>query len=181
MLLVDRRVARRDLARDINAAIGTEIARALTSRGRVRDRDHGQPDDNDQGYDIPEWVAERVNQFVLDAGMCPFVRELEQGTGLNKRLVGPGRGAALRVEEDHGYTWGVAKWMDKSPEEVAERVQEFYGALEREMRDRRSRAREEAGDRETDAVVTRVVEAVEGVLSRLFYDRWVSGCHSMGR
>ena len=103
MLLVDRRIARRDLARDINAAIGTEIARALTSRGRVdlaghdcdhHDLDHdyhnqhnqddqddgdNAHDDNDNGYDIPEWVADRVNKFVLNAGMYPFVGNKERG------------------------------------------------------------------------------------------------------
>ena len=57
MLLVDRRITKRDLARDVNAAIGTEIARALTSRGRVDDRetDHDEDNndnDNDNGYDI---------------------------------------------------------------------------------------------------------------------------------
>ena len=222
MLLVDRRIARRDLGRDINAAIGTEIARALTSRGRVdlarHDRDHhdldhdrhdqhnqddqddldNAHDDNDNGYDIPEWVADRVNEFVLNAGMYPFVKEIfQQGLGgLNKRLVGvaiAGRGAALRSvpkdrkdqegEEDYAYSWAVAKWTDESVQEVAGRVQEFYGALEREVRDRRSRARmgeeaggeRERGNRETDGVVSRVVEAVEGVVSSLFYDRWGFG------
>ena len=202
-----------DLARDINAAIGTEIARALTSRGRVdlarQDRDHhdqhnqddqndqddgnnAHDNDNDNGYDIPEWVADRVNEFVLNAGMYPFVKEIpQQGMGgLNKRLVGvaiAGRGAALRSvtkdqegEEEYAYSWAVAKWTDESVQEVAGRVQEFYGALEREVRDRRSRARmgeeaggeRERGNRETDGVVNRVVEVVEGVVSSLFYDRW---------
>ena len=64
---------------------------------------------------------------------------------LNKRLVGvtiAGRGAALRSvtkdqegEEEYAYSWAVAKWMDKSVQEVVGRVQEFY-ALEREVRDR---------------------------------------------
>ena len=46
------------------------------------------------------------------------------------------------------------------------------------MRDRRSGARKTRGeevegeqDRETDVLVSRVVEAVEGVVSSLFYDR----------
>ena len=171
MLLVDRRITRRDLARDVNAAIGTEIARALTSRGRVTvdDRETDQDEDNndnDNGNDIPEWVADRVNEFVLNAGMYPFVKEWEQ----------------------HAYSWGVAKWMDRSPEEVAGKVQEFYGALEREVRDRRSRVRKARGeevegerDRETDVLVSRVVEAVEGVVSSLFYDRWVLSCCVIGK
>ena len=33
----------------------------------------------------------------------------------------------------------------------------------------------ERGNRETDGVVSRVVEAVEGVVSSLFYDRWGFG------
>ena len=215
MLLINRRITRRDLARDINAVIGTEIVHAL-SRGCVdlarHDHDHhdqhNQDDqddqddhddgdnahdsDNDNGYHIPEWVADRVNKFVLNAGMYPFVKEIpQQGMGgLNKRLVGvaiAGRGAALRSvtkdqegEEEYAYSWAVAKWTDESVQEVAGRVQEFYGALEREVRDRRSRARmgEEAGgerkrgNSETDGVVSQVVEAVEGVVSSLFYDRW---------
>ena len=65
-------------------------------------------------------------------------------------------------------------------QEVAGRVQELYGALEREVRDRRLRAwmgeetggEWERGNCETDGVVSRVVEAVEGVVSSLFYDRW---------
>ena len=237
MLLVDRRIIGWELARDINAAIGAEIARALTSRGGVdlskhnqdhhhhhhhhhhhQDQDQDNDNDQDNGYDIPEWVADRVNDFVLSVGMYPFVKEktpppppplqLDHGIGINKRLVGvaiAGRGAALRsvakdrdrdrdremdgvVKEggEEEYTgYAVAKWTDRSPEEVAVRVQEFYGALEREVRDRRRRARGESSaaregrergeqeDRETDAVVGRVVEAVESVLSCLFYDRCV--------
>ena len=81
VLLINRRITRRDLARDINAVIGTEIVHAL-SRGRVdlarHDHDHhdqhNQDDqddqddhddgdnahdsDNDNGYHIPEWVAD---------------------------------------------------------------------------------------------------------------------------
>ena len=37
------------------------------------------------------------------------------------------------------------------------------------------RGEREQGNRETDGVVSRVVEAVEGVVSSLFYDRWGSG------
>ena len=172
MLLVDRRITRCDLGRDINAVIGTEIAHALTSRGRVdlacHDRDHhdldhdhhdqhnqddqddgdNAHDDNDNGYDIPEWVADRVNKFVLNVRMYPFVKEIpQQGMGgLNKRLVGvtiAEWGAALRSvpkdqegEEEYAYSWAVAKWTDESVQEVVGRVQEFYGALEREVRDR---------------------------------------------
>ena len=164
MLLVDRRITRRDLARDVDAAIGTEIARALTSRGRVtvddRETDHDE-DGNDSDYDIPEWVADRVNDFVPNAGMYPFVKEWEH----------------------HAYIWGVAKWTDRSPD----RVQEFYGALEMEVMDRRSRARkaraeevEGERDREMDVLVSRVVEVVEGVVSSLFYHRWVLSCCFIG-
>ena len=132
MLLVNRRIARLDLGRDINVAIGTEIARTLTSRGHVDlachdhdhhdldhnyhdqhnqddqdDQDNANNNDNDNGYDIPKWVADRVNEFVLNAGMYPFVKEIpQQGMGcLNEQLVGvaiAGRGAALHsVPKDH--------------------------------------------------------------------------------
>ena len=52
--------------------------------------------------------------------------------------------------------------------------------MEREVRDRRSWAQmgeeaggeQERGNSETDGVVSQVVEAVEGVVSSLFYERW---------
>ena len=97
------------------------------------DNAHDNDNDNDNGYDIPKWVADRVNEFVLNVGMYPFVKEIpQQGMGcLNERLVGVAiarRGAALcsvpkdckdhhkdqEGEEDYAYSWAVAKWMDES-------------------------------------------------------------------
>ena len=94
-------------------------------------------DNNNNGYDIPKWMADRVNEFILNVGMYPFVKEIfQQGLGgLNKRLVGvaiAGRGATLcsvskdckdhnkdqEEEEEYAYSWAVAKWMDKSVQEV---------------------------------------------------------------
>jgi hypothetical protein len=129
------------------------------------DQDDTHDNDNDNGYDVPEWVADsqRIRTQRRDVPLWNYPPpHWEQGTGggLNKRLVGvaiAGRGAALRSvpkdrkdqegEEEYAYSWAVAKWTDESAQEVAGRVQEFYGALEREARDRRSRARvgEEAG------------------------------------
>ncbi|KAF8334397.1 hypothetical protein F5887DRAFT_1139443 [Amanita rubescens] len=181
ILLIDKPIIRRDLGKAINAAIGAELARALTSRGPG---DEEEEDDN--GYDIPEWVADRVNEFVLGAGLFPFIKEklLPPGLGpgpgvvVNKRLevAIAGRGAVLRrerrgasdAEEDsYYYTYAVSNWVE-TPEEISQVVQDFYNSLEKEVRERSSTRGEE---QRQDALVTRIVESCEDVLASLFYDR----------
>ena len=188
ILLIDKPILRRDLGKAINAAINTELARALTSRGP------GVVDGGDEYHDIPEWVTDRVNEFVLRAGLFPFVKEklLPPGLGglgpagvVNKRLevAIAGRGAVARrgrkteeattdAEEDsHYYTYAVANWVE-TPEETSQVVQDFYNSLEKEVRDRSVlRLLEDEEEQRGDAFVTRIVESCEDVLACLFYDR----------
>jgi hypothetical protein len=205
VLLVNRRIARHDLARDINTAIGTEIVRALTSRGRVdlacpdRDRDchdldhdqedqddaHDNDNDNDNGYDIPEWVADRVNEFVLNVGMYPFVKEnppppphWEQGMGdgLNKRLIG----VAIAGR-------GAALRCAVSPKTARTRKgrksMHIVGLLQSGRTSRCAdvvgRVQEFYGALERGGVISRVVEAV--VFSVLRLVGGVSGSYFLGR
>jgi len=158
----------------------------LTSRGPGL-VDGGDEKQNDYGYDIPEWVADRVNEFVLGAGLYPFIKEKLLPPGLGglgqKRLevAIAGRGAVLRrerkgadvttdAEEDSHYTYAVANWVE-TPEEISQVVQDFYNSLEKEVRERSSGRVPEKEEQRQDTLVTRIVESCEDVLGSLFYDR----------
>ncbi|KAF8632079.1 hypothetical protein AX15_002055 [Amanita polypyramis BW_CC] len=236
VLVIDRKIVRKELAREVNNGAVAGIAHALTSRTRARDEEVGEAENKDEEkyrekprdgsgedeYDIPEWVAERVNEFALGMGLYPFVhlrggaKDSSAGGGstggqdqtklrkklevaiagrqsLGRQSSGRGRRRA-QVAEGGEQEYVIAPWSE-APEDVSVMVQDFFIELEREVRARhekaaeRRRERERSGENEkddekqvekekdedeeneVDKLVKRVVEAVEAVLSSLFYDR----------
>jgi hypothetical protein len=87
--VIDRTIARNLLGREINAAVYAEIAHALTSKTTTSSKsesdtiieeheegegERGEREEREE-FDIPEWVLDRVNEFVIRLGMYPFVHK----------------------------------------------------------------------------------------------------------
>ncbi|KAG2113693.1 hypothetical protein DEU56DRAFT_905411 [Suillus clintonianus] len=146
---ISRAVHRHDVMRDVLAALKSELTSTLETTG------------------VPAMIIERVQSFA--SPLLPFVR----GPAGKKKLHDIGASPSR-----HG-TWAVNLDAGKDrPEELAEKFQEFYLELEREIRIEIEKEKGEASEEEQESRVKEVVEVVEGTLSTLFYDRLFLPSHS---
>ncbi|PPQ92317.1 hypothetical protein CVT25_008523 [Psilocybe cyanescens] len=167
---ISRKIVRKDLAKEINKALKNELKAALattTSLGNIP---------------VPSWVAEKVHD--ITAEWYPFVKK---SSGSLKRL-GPERNSKDSNGNGNGY---VVNPIEESPDDAAERLQDFYLELEQDMRaggtpfiprrreregegdaeDEKDREKREHERMESETRVREVMEAVERTITSLFYDR----------
>jgi hypothetical protein len=134
---------------------------------------------------IPSWVAERIHDITAD--WYPFIKN--PTVSLQKRLAN----THDKSGKDHGNGYLVNPF-EESPEDAAERLQDFYLALEQDMRlggtpfiprskdrdpesdveDEKDREKRESDRMESETRIREVMEAVERMITSLFYDRYVS-------
>lgn len=146
---ISRAVYRHDVMRDVLAALKSELTSSLETAG------------------VPAMIIERVQSFA--SPLLPFVR----GPAGKKKLHDIGASPSR-----HG-TWAVNLDAGKSrAEELAEKFQEFYLELEREVRIEVEKEKGEVSEEEQESRVKELVEVVEGTLSTLFYDRLFLPSHS---
>ncbi|KAG0701109.1 hypothetical protein DFH29DRAFT_580744 [Suillus ampliporus] len=146
---ISRAVHRHDVMREVLATLKSELTSTLETAG------------------VPAMVIERVQSFA--SPLLPFLR----GPAGKKKLHDIGASPSK-----HG-TWVVNLDAGKDrPEELAEKFQDFYVELEREARIEIEKEKGETSEEEQESRVKEVIEAVEGTLSTLFYDRLFLPSHS---
>ncbi|KAF5316222.1 hypothetical protein D9619_006641 [Psilocybe cf. subviscida] len=164
---IDRRIVRRDVAKEVNKTLKAEVKAALeatsaSALGHVP---------------VPGWVVDRVHDITAD--WYPFIK---QTPPLRKRK--------LNEKETSGSGY-VVNAYEENAGDAAERLQDFYFALEQDMRaggtpfiskrkdkDAESEAEDEKvrDKREHDRMggetrIRDVMEVVESTITSLFYDR----------
>ncbi|TFK39557.1 hypothetical protein BDQ12DRAFT_682001 [Crucibulum laeve] len=175
---IDRKIVRKDLAKEVNKALKNEVRDALAACAPLG------------SVPVPGWVAERIQEAT--AGWFPFVKVAPASPNARRTLVKSGDSPSTKD------TW-IVNPMEESPEDIAERLQDFYICLEQDMRaggtpflPRRrdkERDRENEKERESDAEdekkretreqeklagegrIRGVMEAVERTVCTIFYDR----------
>ncbi|KAF9525927.1 hypothetical protein CPB83DRAFT_817737 [Crepidotus variabilis] len=163
---INRRIVMKDVGKDINKAIKTELKLSLkgaAARGEAS---------------IPYWTTERVLDFAVD--WYPFVKS--PGTPVKAKFGGD------RSPRDSGRPTFVVNSLEENPDDMADRMQEFFQALEEDMRVSGTpftTARKESGseiadekeirkgtERQEDQLkIQEVMEVVERSINWLFYDR----------
>lgn len=157
---------RKDLAKEINKSLKNELKAALASTASLGN------------IPVPSWVAERMHDITAD--WYPFIKN-SSGSSKNSRD-SSGNG--------NGY---IVNPIEESPDDAAERLQDFYLELEQDMRaggtpfilrrrekegegeaeDEKDREKREHDRMESETRVREVMEAVERTITSLFYDRYV--------
>ncbi|KDR67748.1 hypothetical protein GALMADRAFT_258040 [Galerina marginata CBS 339.88] len=181
---INRRIVRKELAKEVNKAVKGELRAALAAAAGS----------NPVSLPLPPWVADRVHD--LAAEWYPFVKNSSPGVSLRRGFEKGGKDAGNGL--GHGQGW-IVNPVEENPDDVAERLQDFYLSLEQDMRAggtpflprRKEREREREKERDGEAEVegekdrerrehdrmeseTRireVMEAVERTITSLFYDR----------
>ncbi|KAF8963394.1 hypothetical protein BDZ97DRAFT_1820620 [Flammula alnicola] len=164
---LDRRIVRKEIAKEINKALKGELKAALAATTSLGN--------------IPSWVAERVHGMTTE--WYPFVKKPSPSP--LKKLSNEKGGKDVN---GNGY---VINSIEESPEDSAERLQDFYLSLEQDMRvggtpfiprwkdkdaesdaeDEKEREKREHDRMESETRVREVMEAVERTITSLFYDR----------
>ncbi len=167
---IDRKIIRKDLAKELNRAVKAELKFALANPAMP-------------GHDpVPNWVLDRV--YGVTADWHPFFRK---PSTLQKKLAGEKGG---KDTNGNGY---IVNTLEESPDDAAEHLQDFYLALEQDMRsggtsfiprwkdrlggDTESEADDEKDQREQDMMesetrIREVMEVVEQAIASVFYDRY---------
>jgi hypothetical protein len=153
---INRRIVRKDVSKAINKALKNEVKETLSSSG------------------VPSWVIDRVHDFT--AGLYPFVRSRNVKQGATPSPV---------------Y---VIDPPQETAEELAEQFQAFYAELEERLlgggvspatalptrenfldsEQEKARERRPSGKALSEQHTHKILDAVERVISSLFYDRSVS-------
>ncbi|KAH9479835.1 Vacuolar protein sorting-associated protein 9A [Psilocybe cubensis] len=161
---IGRKIVRKDLAKEINKSLKNELKAGLASTASLGN------------IPVPSWVAERVHDMTAD--WYPFIKSSSGSSKSNKDSSGNG----------HGY---IVNPIEESPDDAAERLQDFYLELEQDMRaggtpfiprrrekegeaeaeDEKDREKRENDRMESETRVREVMEAVERIITSLFYDR----------
>ncbi|KAF8884076.1 hypothetical protein CPB84DRAFT_1850791 [Gymnopilus junonius] len=202
---IDRRIVRKEIAKEVNKALKNELKALLAAS--IAQPSAGTT--NAVPVPIPGWVVERVLDLTKE--WFPFVKKPSTiGSPLRKSHSGSGNSSSSGKEGGDEKGWTV-NLMEENPEDVAQKLQDFYFMLEQDMRaggtpfisrrkerekekERKDREKEdkhtekekegsggeeEAQDREKrvlerlegESRIRDVMEAVERVVTSLFYDR----------
>jgi hypothetical protein len=153
--------------RILRKEVGREMNKAL--RNEVKESLAG----------LSSWVVERVHEFTAE--LYPLVK------ASSRRTVGIGKGE--KVPPVPAY---VVNEFEETPEQISQRLQDFYGQLEQDLRlggtPFLGRRREEQGEGEKDnerrvlekmeseGKIREALEIVEKTICSCFYDRWVENC-----
>lgn len=134
------------------------------------------------GLHMPSWVSDRVHDFTAE--WYPFVKEEK------KKPLLLSRHTREKEKKENGEQYVVA-WTEETPENTAERMQNFYSALEQELmlseesflgrlmkehiEDSESTENEKKIKEkiESEAKIKESMEVVESTICTLFYDRCV--------
>lgn len=168
---IDRRIVRKELAKETNKAVRAEIKAALANAS------------SSGSVPIPSWVADRIHDITAD--WYPFIKN--STVSLQKSLANTHEKSGK--DSGNGY---LVSAFEESPDDAAERLQDFYLALEQDMRlggspfiprskdrdpesdveDEKDREKRESDRMESETRVREVMEAVEQMITSLFYDRY---------
>ncbi|KAF4611263.1 hypothetical protein D9613_006599 [Agrocybe pediades] len=150
---INRRVVRKDVAKEINKALKNEIKSALSSTS------------------VPPWIAERVHEVTSD--WYPFIRNKRNGKeGSN------GNGYIVNSIEEHpddaaerlqDFYMTLEQDMRAGGTPFLPRRRDKDG--EPDPEDEKGRERREHDRMESETKIREVMEAVERTISGLFYDR----------
>jgi len=165
---IDRRIVRKELGREMNKILKTELKAALNASASLG------------GSPMPSWIVERVQD--MTATWYPFIKVPSNSSPLKKRL---------SSDKETSHIGFLVNPIAENPDDAAERLQDFYLCLEQDMRvgevpfilkrrekdsepdseDEREKREHEMMESETR--VRDVMEAVERSITSLFYDRFV--------
>ena len=155
---LDRRILRRDIAREINKGLRSELKAAFKSGTRS----------------LPRWVTERIHELTAD--WYPF---------LNARS--NGRDSVNASRKDATIQSFRVNSIEENLEDTSERLQDFFTLLEQDLRSAGGPAgsskrsdKESASDVEgvveesnveTETKIRETLEVVERLITWLFYER----------
>ncbi|KAF8074643.1 hypothetical protein FPV67DRAFT_1665396 [Lyophyllum atratum] len=168
---ISRKIVRKDVGKEMNKALRREVKDALEA-----------------GPGLPPWVAERVHEFTAE--WYPFVKEKSTSPSSSVLL---GRGVREKTAKE-GRGPYVVTWVEEGPESTAGRMQDFYLALEQELRVwegsflgrmRKENEHAEEGEKteglkdeqrvkekiDNETKIKQVIDVVEQTVCSLFYDR----------
>ncbi|KAG5642108.1 hypothetical protein DXG03_003607 [Asterophora parasitica] len=103
---IERKIVRKDIAKEMNKTLRREVKEALGEAG------------------LPGWAVDRVHEFTAE--WYPFVKE----KGVSSSVLGLREKAA----KESGAGTYVVTWAEEAPDSAAARVQDFYLALEQDLR-----------------------------------------------
>lgn len=159
---IDRRILRKDISKEINKGLRSELKAAFKSGT--------QP--------LPRWVTERIHELTAD--WYPF---------LNARSNGPHKRDSGSTSNKDATTQSYEiNSIDENLEDTSERIQDFFTLLEQDLRlsggpagsSRRSDKESvsdvegvgEESNIETETKIRETLEVVERLITWLFYERW---------
>ncbi|KAG6884291.1 hypothetical protein C0993_012436 [Termitomyces sp. T159_Od127] len=160
---IDHKIVHKDIAKDMNKALRREVKAFLET-----------------GLHMPSWVGDRVRDFTAE--WYPFVKEEKKKSLLLSRQT------REKEKKENGEQY-VISWTEEAPENTAERIQDFYLALEQELRlseesflgrlmkehteDSESTENEKRIKEtiESEEKIKESMEVVERTICTLFYDR----------
>lgn len=161
---MDRRIIRKDIAKETNKALRSELRVAIKSRTQTG------------SGSLPHWVTERIHD--LTAHWYPFVHARGNGAPINS-------GSTDMSAKDATLQNYIVNSIDENLEDISELFQDFFTSLEQDLRaskkvekapeseientaDREEREREMM---EIESKIREIMEAVEQLITWLFYDR----------
>src|SRR5258707_1189339 len=110
---VDRRIIRRDIAKETNKALRSELKAAIKSRTQT------------ESGSLPHWVTERIHD--LTAHWYPFVHARGNGAPINN-------GSTDTSAKDATLQNYVINSIDENLEDISEQFQDFFASLEQDLR-----------------------------------------------
>jgi len=162
---MDRRIIWRDIVKETNKALRSELKAAIKSRTQTG------------SGSLPHWVTERIHD--LTARWYPFVHARGNGTSLIKN------DSIESSTKDSTLQTYVINSIDENLEDISEHFQDFFASLEQDLRASKKVEKasasevEDTTDREErekevmsiEAKIRETMEAVEQLITWLFYDR----------
>ena len=168
---IDRRIVRKEIGREMNKILKAELKAGLNASASLGN------------IPMPSWIVERVHD--MTAAWYPFVKA--PSSSPLKKKQGP--------EKETSSIGYFVNPVSESPDDAAERLQDFYLCLAQDMRvggipfssnrrekdeldgvDEQERDKREHEMMEIETRVRDVMEVVERTITSLFYDRFVHFC-----
>lgn len=173
---IDRKIVRKDLAKELNRAVKGEVKVSLVNTASLNH------------VPVPSWVTDRLHGVTAD--WYPFFKKPSSTSSLQMKLGGE---MGRKDSNANGY---VVNTLEESPDDAAEHLQDFYLALEQDMRsggtsfiprwkdrlggdteseadDEKDRGQREHDRMESETRIREVMEAIEQTVTTVFYDRYI--------